>query len=301
MKSGKNIKLGIIGLSEGNGHPYSWSAIFNGYNNQYMDDCPYPVIPEYLYRQKYPEDFLKQAKVTHIWSQDRKMSEYVAKASNIENIVDDYHELIGKVDGILLARDDPENHKQFATPFIEAGLPIYIDKPIATDIEQLKYFKELERHSGQIFSCSALRYAKEYLLTPEELKEIGTIQFIDAYTMKSWEKYAVHLIDPVIKNYLYENSIVEMKKMKILDKTSVSVEWDNGMITRFNTFEKTYTPMKLTLYGTKGNKILVFKNSFNAFKTALNEFVEIGFEKKENKYSFDYLKKIVSIIEKGMD
>jgi hypothetical protein len=229
------------------------------------------------------------------------MSEYVAKASNIENIVDDYHELIGKVDGILLARDDPENHKQFATPFIEAGLPIYIDKPIATDIEQLKYFKELERHSGQIFSCSALRYAKEYLLTPEELKEIGTIQFIDAYTMKSWEKYAVHLIDPVIKNYLYENSIVEMKKMKILDKTSVSVEWDNGMITRFNTFEKTYTPMKLTLYGTKGNKILVFKNSFNAFKTALNEFVEIGFEKKENKYSFDYLKKIVSIIEKGMD
>ena len=24
------LKLGIIGLSEGNGHPYSWSAIFNG-------------------------------------------------------------------------------------------------------------------------------------------------------------------------------------------------------------------------------------------------------------------------------
>jgi len=26
------IKLGIIGTSQGNGHPYSYSAIFNGYN-----------------------------------------------------------------------------------------------------------------------------------------------------------------------------------------------------------------------------------------------------------------------------
>jgi hypothetical protein len=30
----KKIKLGIIGASKGNGHPYSWSAIFNGYDAQ---------------------------------------------------------------------------------------------------------------------------------------------------------------------------------------------------------------------------------------------------------------------------
>lgn len=295
------IKLGIIGLSEGNGHPYSWSAIFNGYNKQYMDDCPYQVIPEYLYEQAYPEDFIKKARVTHIWTQDKKISEHVAKASNIENVVEDYREMIGKVDGILLARDDPENHKRFATPFIEAGLPIYIDKPIATDFEQLKYFKDLEKYPNQIFSCSALRYAKEYVLSSEDMETIGEIQYIDAYTMKSWEKYAIHLIDPVIKNYLYDNSIVEMKKMKILDKTSVSVEWKNGMITRFNTFEKTNTAMKIELYGNKGSKRILFKDTFFAFKTALSEFVDICFEKKENKYSFDYLKKIVSIIEKGME
>jgi len=27
------IKIGMIGLSEGNGHPYSFSAIINGYVN----------------------------------------------------------------------------------------------------------------------------------------------------------------------------------------------------------------------------------------------------------------------------
>ncbi len=28
----ENIKLAILGLTPGNGHPYSWSAMFNGYD-----------------------------------------------------------------------------------------------------------------------------------------------------------------------------------------------------------------------------------------------------------------------------
>jgi hypothetical protein len=28
------VRLGIIGASPGNGHPYSWSAFFNGYDEK---------------------------------------------------------------------------------------------------------------------------------------------------------------------------------------------------------------------------------------------------------------------------
>ena len=48
---GKRLNIGILGMTEGNGHPYSWSAIFNGYNKKYMDECPFPVIKDYLYKQ----------------------------------------------------------------------------------------------------------------------------------------------------------------------------------------------------------------------------------------------------------
>ena len=44
------MKLGIIGISEGNGHPYSWSAIINGYNKKKMEECKYESIPSYLKR-----------------------------------------------------------------------------------------------------------------------------------------------------------------------------------------------------------------------------------------------------------
>ena len=84
----KTLKLGIIGLSEGNGHPYSWSAIVNGdFDMRYMKDCGYPTIPAYLSanRDTLGIDF---AEVTHIWTQDRSISEHVSKASGVNTVVD---------------------------------------------------------------------------------------------------------------------------------------------------------------------------------------------------------------------
>ena len=50
------VKLGVIGLSAGNGHPYSWSAIVNGYNPEVMKNCGFPIISEYLAKQTFPGD-----------------------------------------------------------------------------------------------------------------------------------------------------------------------------------------------------------------------------------------------------
>ena len=104
------LKLGIIGMSEGNGHPYSWSAIINGdFNRKEMDKCGYAGIPIYLEANR---DTLgiDDVRVTHVWTQDRKISEHIAKASMIERVVDKADEMICDIDAVLLARDDPENH-----------------------------------------------------------------------------------------------------------------------------------------------------------------------------------------------
>ena len=55
------LKIGIIGSSPGNGHPYSWSAIINGYDEKHMKMCPFPVIPKYLANEKWPESMIKNA------------------------------------------------------------------------------------------------------------------------------------------------------------------------------------------------------------------------------------------------
>ena len=64
-----HIRLGMIGMTEGNGHPYSWSAMFNKFDRVRMPaECPFPVIPVYLARENYETMGIPGASVECIWS-----------------------------------------------------------------------------------------------------------------------------------------------------------------------------------------------------------------------------------------
>ena len=47
----KELRLAMLGMVDGNGHPYSWSAMFNGYEPGDMAHCPFPTIPDYLSKE----------------------------------------------------------------------------------------------------------------------------------------------------------------------------------------------------------------------------------------------------------
>lgn len=288
------LRLGVIGLSKGNGHPYSWSAIFNGFEMEYMKDCGFPVIPEYLSKQDMPSACISDAKVTHIWTQDRKISEHVALASKIPNIVDKLEDLIGEVDAILLARDDSETHYEFAKPFIEAGLPIYIDKPLATKIEEADRIYELEKYKGQIFTCSAMAYAPE--LNFED--KLGDIKYIDACVIKDWDKYAIHIIEPVLKLFNYKLNVSKLVVNNNGNYKTVILNWENGLTTTFKTLYDCKCGFKIDIYGTNGSKEIKFFDTYNTFKNALKEFISIVQKEKENN-SKDVTYKCIEIIERG--
>ncbi len=298
------IKLGIIGMSKRNGHPYSWAAIFNGYNKKFMQKCPFPVIPQYLFEQTFPKDSIKNAKVTHIWTQDKKLSEHIAKASNIENVVNKSSDLIGKVDAILLARDDYQNHYKMSKPFIEAGLPIYIDKPLSITIKEAKKILSLEKYKNQIFTCSALSFAKELQLTEKDKNKIGQISHIDAIIIKDWNKYGIHIIEPVMK--ILSNNYKNLENIKInktktettSDKKTVIFKFPKNISTTISTLGNTKSPITIRIFGEKGFKELKFKDTFLAFKNSLQKFINIV-EKKDTNIPQEFTLKVIAAIEKG--
>ncbi len=292
----KALKLGIIGLSEGNGHPYSWSAIFNDYDKERMSRCPFPVIPGYLADQHYPEAAIKNAKVTHIWTQSKNISEDVAKAAYIPVICEKMEEMIPCVDAILLARDDAENHLSMVEPFLKAGLPVYIDKPIAYSVVEAEKIYALEQYQGQIFTCSALLYSKELQLNQAQRDSLGEILFIESQVMKSWKKYAIHIIDPVLN--LINSKLHTSKVFKDETTTKVEASCENGIELSFTAHEVSQVPIEIRIFGTKGNVILRFSDTFSAFKAALQSFVNIvqGVEVAQDRNT---VLERIAIIEKG--
>ena len=94
----KKLKLAMLGMTEGNGHPYSWSIIINGkYNASALAECPYAAIIDYISKQPTNTLGIENAEVSHIWTDNLKDAEHVAKVAEIENIVSDPKDVIGEV------------------------------------------------------------------------------------------------------------------------------------------------------------------------------------------------------------
>lgn len=294
------LRLGIIGMSEGNGHPFSWSAICNGYNAPAMEDCGFPVIPRYLAEQQWPTARLHDVKVTHVWTQEKALSRKIAECALIEHVAEKPEEMIGKVDAILLARDDAENHLNFAQPFLDAGLPIYIDKPVALSKTALDQLYEKERFTGQIFSCSALRFAKELRPSVEHMAALGEIHVVRACTAKDWDRYAIHIIDPVLALLGHQSPIEKLAGTGLKDGgiASCFTQQDGPFIQLTALGRSTQGLIEITLHGQQGSHRLEFRDAFSAFRTTLSEFCRrAGSAEPESTYPFN--QRAVQLIEMG--
>ena len=196
----KELKIGILGMTEGNGHPYSWSAIFNGYNKEYMDLCEFPVIPQYLYKQPEHTFGIEGAHVTHICCTgfaEREMAEKVAKAANIPNVVDDPTEMIGQVDAVICATDVADEHIERCRPFLEAGIPMFIDKPLVNNEDDLRTFVQWRKEGKMFLTSSSLRYSKEMEIFHENHYELGRLMYICQPMLKKYETYGIHALEMI--------------------------------------------------------------------------------------------------------
>ncbi len=293
------IRLGLIGISEGNGHPYSWAAIINGYDKKLMLDCGFPVIPQYLSKHKFPEESIKSLSVTHIWTQNIKTSQKISQTTFIPNVVNNYEDMIGNVDGILLARDDAENHLKISLPFLKAGIPIYIDKPLAYSVEEANNILSLQKKKDLIFSCSAFKYAKEVELLKSEIGTLGDIKLIKTTVPKDWEKYSIHAINPVLFLFPKLGKISKNIVWKSQDRVTLIAEFSNGTELQIQSAGKCTIPINLSIYGEHGYKNILIQDTFYAFKKSLMKFEQcILTEESDTKP--DELIRNIALLELGM-
>jgi predicted dehydrogenase len=96
-------------------------------------------------------------------------------------LVDRPEDMLGKVDGMLIESQEGGVHYERARPFLEAGLPCYIDKPFTCSVADSRKLLELsDKKKAPIFSSSSLRYSPELVAFVADDKH-GKIQGALAY------------------------------------------------------------------------------------------------------------------------
>jgi len=276
-------------MSPGNAHPYSWSAIINGrYDAEEITKTGYPGISAYLNANKDTLG-LDSARVTCVWTQDRKISESIAGSAGIETIVKTPEDMAGMVDAVLLSRDDPENHVEMARPFIDAGIPVFIDKPVAITHEDLAWFSGENAKGKLIMSCSSMRYSNECRSAKTEAESLGRIELVTAIGKKDWIRYGVHLLE-AIAAFLDDPVPVRVKNAGSPEKDVVCIEYDNGIRVVVSIFMDISSVFQITVFGRKGWRLIDIRNSYSMFRDNIIEFIRsvqegrsrLEFRKTEN-------------------
>jgi predicted dehydrogenase len=77
-------------------------------------------------------------------------------------ILNEPSELLGKIDAVLIESVDGGVHRERAIPFLERGIPTYVDKPFACSLADARQMMDVAlRKHVPIMSSSSLRYAPE--------------------------------------------------------------------------------------------------------------------------------------------
>jgi len=268
----KELKIGILGMTEGNGHPYSWSAMYNDFNKEYMDNCPFAGIPAYLNKQPKNTIGIKGAHITHVCCNDRKDSEDISRCSLIPNIVDKPEDMIGQVDAVICATDIGSEHVDRCRPFIEAGIPMFIDKPMVDNEKDLKQFVKWHEEGRPFISSSSMRYSKSMEPFYKNHYELGKLMYICQPMCKKWETYGIHALEGMYP--LLGHGFVSIQNTGTYERNMIHITHESGCDIQI--------PLSAGMYGAFGTTLLIGSvshavvgdgDSYYAFKKQMDNFV----------------------------
>ena len=262
------LRVGVIGLSEGNGHPFSFSALVNGYAAAGWPGAGWDVVWHYL-KERDPAEFgFPGVHVTHAWTQDAAVTAKLCAACRIPHTVDDPAGFIGQVDAVLLARDDFGTHAALALPLLEAGLSVFVDKPLALDETDLERFTPyLER--GRLMSCSGFRYARELDALRSGNLDLGELRLVRGAVLNDFERYGVHLLEAVCA----ATGRLPVRVSPIPARhASLAITLEGGTLFQLDALGDVPKTFRLDFWGTQGQLSVELFDNFSAFRRTLGHF-----------------------------
>lgn len=170
-------------------------------------------------------------------------------------IVDTIEELCTKVDAILLESVDGRPHLEQVRPVFEAGLPVFIDKPLAGSLKDaVEIYKLGKKHNVPWFSSSSYRYYESMTTLMEQ--EVGDVMGAISYgpctiepTHPDFFWYGVHPVEALYT--ALGSGCVSVSRVSTENTDVATGVWSDGRVGTFRGLRNATTPHKVTLFGSK--------------------------------------------------
>jgi virulence factor len=216
-------------------------------------------------------------------------------------ILDDPADLFGKVDAVLVESVDGSVHLERALPFLEKGMPTYVDKPFACSLADAKAMARLamEKHIP-LMSSSSLRYAPEVVAAKDGKGSVGAIVGVTTYGPSPTHPrnpglfhYGIHPVE-----MLFTLMGPGCKRLTCLSEPGAEVTtgvWADGRVASIRGIRAGQQAYGFTVFGSKGVATQGVSTQF-IYRELLKKIVGM-FETKESPIDLRETLEIVAFIE----
>jgi predicted dehydrogenase/glucose/arabinose dehydrogenase len=258
---GKVVRIGMIGLDTS--HCLAFTKLLND-PKATADIAGFRVVA--VYPKGSPD----------IESSTSRVPKYIEEMKKLDvKIVNDLDELVGQVDAILLETNDGRPHLEQIIPALKAGLPVFVDKPIAGSVTDAVAMFELGRHfKTPLFCSSSLRFSEG----PQALRagSIGKILGCSTYSPCSLEAthpdlfwYGIHGVEMLFT--VMGTGCESVTRASSTDFELVTGSWNDGRIGTFRGIRSGKSGYGGTAFGEKG---IVPVGQYNGYRPLVVEIVK---------------------------
>lgn len=132
---------------------------------------------------------------------------------------------------------DWDTHLAYAQPFIDAGKPVFIDKPIVGNVRDVHKLRALAQQGAVILGSSCMRYAPQitqFLALPEE--ERGAIVSLHSTCGVDEFNYAIHAVEAIgglVGTGAVSCTYVGGGQVGSIQGETYAVQYDNGIVATY--------------------------------------------------------------------
>ena len=186
---------------------------------------------------------------------DEEVNEFIEKYG-LEARYTDLAEMAKHIDIAFIQSCNWDRHIELSLPFIEAGVPVFIDKPIVGCMKDVNEVERLAAEGKVILGTSAMRYTYEhesFFAVPAE--ERGDILHISVMVGVDEFNYAIHAVEsvmgflgdvkPVSTRYIGTNKVGET------ECDNYYVLFENGVSADYHICKKGWQPSTALVMTTK--------------------------------------------------
>jgi virulence factor len=259
------VRIALIG-GAAHWHARSFAGLINDHDRQAWVQAGMP---------SYDREPLPGAEVVAIWDPDREQAQRLAALAGVPKVLDDMESAIGCADAIMICDDVTMAHQKRARPFLGAGLPTFIDKPLSPDPGEAAALITLAERSGApMMSCSALRYAKELAEAQEHIRAIGPIVCATATGPNELVFYGIHPLE--LAHTVMGRGIRWVQNVGDEERALVRCAYPDGRSIMLQVLGKAQTGFELSLFGAQGSARVRVDDAGHFYQATIAAFVHMA-------------------------